>query len=110
MGRSKYLGELEQAILLAVLRLGDEAYGTAIRRELEACTGRSVSHGAAYITLDRMEDKGLLTSSLGTPTPGRGGRRKRFFSLTPAGVEALRASRRALLSLWSGVEERLEKP
>ena len=79
---TKYLGELEQAILLAVLRLGDAAYGLAIRGELEACTGRKVSHGAAYTTMDRMQDKGLLESWLADASDSRGGRRKRYFKVT----------------------------
>lgn len=109
MAKTRYLGEFEQAILLAVLRLGDEAYGLAIRTELQDCAGREVTHGAAYSTLDRLEDKGLLQSWLGESTPGRGGRRKRHFEVTAAGLEALRSSREALLSLWSGVEEVLEE-
>ena len=109
MAGTRYLGEFEQAILLAVLRLGDGAYGLAIRTELEARANRKVTHGAAYSTLDRLEDKGLLKSWLGVSTPGRGGRRKRHFAVTDSGLEALRSSRKALLSLWSGVEEVLEK-
>lgn len=101
----KYLGELEQAILLAVLRVGEDAYGSRIRAELETVTGRRTSHGAAYVTLDRLQAKGLVRSRLGESTPGRGGRRKRLFEVTPAGVRALRASREALTKLWSGVEE-----
>ncbi len=106
---AKYLGEFEQAILLAVLRLGEGAYGRAIRQELEACTGRRVSHGAAYITLDRMQSKGLLESWLADPGPGRGGRRKRYFQVSAVGVKALRESREALMSLWDGVEKTLEE-
>lgn len=106
----KFLGELEQAVLLAVLRLGEGAYGLTVRQELEACTARRVTHGAAYSTLDRLEEKGLLESWLGESTPGRGGRRKRYFRVTETGVEALRLSRSALINLWSGVEEVLEKP
>lgn len=103
------LGEFEQAILLAILRLEDGAYGVAIRQELKACTGRKVSHGAAYVTLDRLQAKGLLESQLGESAPQRGGRRKRYFRVTPAGIEALRASRKALMTLWSGLEEVLEE-
>jgi len=106
---NKYLGEFEQAVLLAVMRLGDEAYGLAIRKELQAQTGRTVSHGAAYITLDRLEAKELLSSRMAEADPDRGGRRKRFFSVTAAGMEALRLSRRALLNLWSGFEDVLEE-
>lgn len=106
----EYLGEFEQAVLLAVLRVGDGAYGLAIRRELAESTGQEVSHGAAYVTLDRLETKGLLESRLEDPTESRGGRRKRYFRVTAAGIEALRDSRERLLSLWSGIEEILEEP
>ncbi len=108
MGDTKYLGEFEQMVLLAILHLEDGAYGLAIRHELEKRTGRQVSHGAAYITLDRLEKKGLLHSELGDPTPGRGGRAKRYFHVTPVGVAALRESRKALQSLWGGLETVLE--
>jgi len=110
MSNAKFLGEFEQMVLLAVLRLDDDAYGLSIRKELEARTGRRVSHGASYVTLDRMEAKGLVESRLGEPVQGRGGRAKRYFRVTPDGVQALRASRAALQSLWSGVEEVLEEP
>jgi DNA-binding PadR family transcriptional regulator len=106
---TKYLGEFEQAVLLAVMRLRNDAYGLAIRKELEARTGRNVTHGAAYITLDRLEAKGYLSSRMADPDPDRGGRRKRFFQVTAAGMESLRASRRALLNLWSGFEDVLEE-
>jgi len=108
MGDIKYLGEFEQMVLLAILHLEEGAYGLAIRRELERRTGRTVSHGAAYITLDRLEKKGLLRSELGEPTPGRGGRAKRYFQVTTAGVAALRESRKALQNLWGGLEAVLE--
>jgi DNA-binding PadR family transcriptional regulator len=107
---SRFLGEFEQAILLAVLRLGDAAYGRAIRQELEARTGRRVAHGPAYITLDRMQSKGLLESWLADVSEARGGRRKRYFKVTAAGIKALRESRGALMRLWDGVEDVLEKP
>jgi len=105
MAQARYLGEFEQTILLAVLRVGDGAYGSSIREELETCTGRKVSHGAAYVTLDRLEAKGLVSSELGGSAPGRGGRRKRLFRVTLPGLAALRASREALGKLWQGVEE-----
>jgi DNA-binding PadR family transcriptional regulator len=109
MAKSKYLGEFEQTLLLAVLRVGDGAYGSVIRKEVESCTGRKVSHGAAYITLDRLEAKGLVVSELGSSAPGRGGRRKRLFQVTAAGLKAVRASRDALSKLWQGVEELSEE-
>jgi DNA-binding PadR family transcriptional regulator len=106
---ARYLGEFEQALLLAVLRVGDGAYGLSIRRELEAHTGRRASHGATYVTLDRLVAKGLLESRLDDSTDARGGRRKRFFRVTPQGLEALKASRERLLSLWDGIEEIFEE-
>jgi DNA-binding PadR family transcriptional regulator len=105
MASSKYLGEFEQALLLAILRVGEGAYGSSIRKELQVCTGRKVSHGAAYVTLDRLEAKGLVRSGLGDAAPSRGGRRKRLFRVTEEGLAALRESRDALVSLWRGVAE-----
>jgi DNA-binding PadR family transcriptional regulator len=104
MGRDGYLGEFEQMLLLAALRLGDEAYGAAMSEELEASVGRRVSRGAIYVTLDRLEAKGLLTSRMSAPRAERGGRPRRMISVTPEGVEALRESRVALETLWDGVE------
>lgn len=99
------LGEFEQVVLLAVLRLGEKAaYAVAVRGEIEARTGRSVSRGSVYITLDRLEIKGYLRSWLGEPTPERGGRAKRFYTATPRAVQALRQSRDALLALWRGLD------
>ena len=109
MNKVSFLGELEQIVLLTVLRLGDDAYGTAIRSELESRTGRSVARGAIYITLDRLVKKGYLSSRLGDPTPERGGRAKRYFTLTRDGVAALKDSREALLKLWSGFESLLQE-
>src|SRR5216117_126804 len=100
MTRREHLGELEQIVLLAVLRLGDEAYGVPIRREIERRTGRSLTVGALYRTLDRLEAKGYLTSWFGEPTAERGGRSKRYFRVRPVGVRALRASREALAAMW----------
>ncbi len=108
MDNNRYLGELEQMALLAVARLGDGAYGRAIRQELADRTGRRVSHGASYVTLDRLETKGYLTSTVGEPAPGRGGRPKRFFRVTPAGAKALQDTRAAFASLWDGLDEVLE--
>ncbi len=101
------LGEFEQVVLLAILRLGDEAYAVTIREEILACTGRDVSRGSVYITLDRLETKGYLRSWFGDPTPERGGRAKRYYTLRPRAIEALREGRRALVSLWRGIEEKL---
>src|SRR6266511_4569700 len=99
------LGEFEQVVLLAVLRLGDdEAYAVPIRDEILRCTGRDVSRGSIYITLDRLETKGYLKSYLADPTPERGGRSKRFYALRPLAVNALKESRRALVALWRGLD------
>jgi len=99
-----YLGELEQIVLLAVLRLGDEAYAVPILEQIEAQTGRKVARGALYTALDRLETKGCLRSRVGEPLPERGGRARRYFSVTPSAVRALKASRLALMRLWHGLE------
>jgi PadR family transcriptional regulator len=101
------LGEFEQIVLLAILRLDDDAYAVPIREEILACTGRDVSRGSVYITLDRLETKGFVRSWLGEPTAERGGRAKRYYALRPRGLEALKAGRRALVSLWQGIEAKL---
>jgi DNA-binding PadR family transcriptional regulator len=97
-------GGLEQMVLLAALHLGDEAYAVTIRREIEARTGRRTSRGALYTVLERLEGKGLLASRMGSPTPERGGRPKRFYRVTPSGVKALRGSKEAMVRLWRGLE------
>jgi DNA-binding PadR family transcriptional regulator len=107
MADPTYLGEMEQIVLLAVLRLGDGAYATPILEEIEAQAGRRVARGALYTALDRLETKGCLRSRLGDPLPERGGRARRYFSLTPAALRALKTSRSALLRLWRGVESQL---
>src|SRR5688500_7597766 len=96
----EHIGELEQIILLAVLRLGDDAYGVPIRAEIESRTGRLLTVGALYRTLDRLEEKGYVSSQFGEPTPERGGRSKRYFTVRPAGIRALRTSRDALAAMW----------
>jgi DNA-binding PadR family transcriptional regulator len=101
------LGEFEQLVLLAVLcaSQGDgEAYGVTIHAELERRTRRRVARGAVYMTVDRLEKKGLLTSSLTEPLPERGGRARRCYRVTKPALAALRESRRALLSLWEGLD------
>jgi PadR family transcriptional regulator, regulatory protein PadR len=99
-----YLGELEQIVLLAVLRLGADAYAVPILEQIEKQTGRQVARGALYTALDRLETKGCLESRLGEPLPERGGRARRYFTVTPAAVRALKASRQALMRLWRGLE------
>jgi len=103
------LGEFEHVVLLAVLRLGDAAYAVTVREEIERRTGRHVSRGSIYVTLDRLETKGYLKSWLAEPTAVRGGRAKRFYTLRPRAVALLRDSRRALLQMWRGVDELLER-
>ena len=103
------LGEFEQMVLLAVLQRRDDAYGITVHEELSRHTRRPVARGAVYMTLDRLEKKGLLRSSLSEPTGERGGRAKRCYALTKSAVQALKASRSTLLSLWSGLEPVLEK-
>jgi PadR family transcriptional regulator, regulatory protein PadR len=98
------LGEFEQVVLLAVLRLGDEAYAVSVGDEILRCTGRTVSRGSIYITLDRLETKGYLKSRLADPTPERGGRAKRYYTLRPRALDALKETRRALVALWHGLE------
>jgi PadR family transcriptional regulator, regulatory protein PadR len=103
------LGELEQLILLAVLRLEDEAYGVMIVQELAARTGRKISRPSVYLTLGRLEEKGLLRSKMGDPTPERGGRAKRYYVVSATAMALLRESRRAYLNLCSGLEPLLDR-
>ena len=103
MGKGEYLGEFEQVVLLALIRLGDNAYGMTIRAEIEDRTGRAVSIGAVYATLERLEAKGYVSSWLADPTPERGGRAKRYFQLEPAGVAAVQRSKQMLTSMWKGL-------
>jgi PadR family transcriptional regulator PadR len=98
-----YLGELEQIMLLAVLRLGDEAYAVPILEQIEEQTGRKIARGALYTALERLETKGCLRSRVGDPLPERGGRARRYFTVTPAAVRALKESRLALMRLWKGL-------
>jgi DNA-binding PadR family transcriptional regulator len=104
-----FLGEFEQMVLMAVLRLGDEAYAVTVREEIEQRTGRAVSRGAIYITLDRLEKKRYLESWLADPTPERGGRAKRYHKLSAAGATALKRSRAALEKMWQGLEPVIRK-
>jgi DNA-binding PadR family transcriptional regulator len=101
----EFLTDLELMILLAVMRLGDEAYGVTITREIEETTGRGVAVAVVYATLDRLQERGLVTSSVGDPTPERGGRAQRFFRVTARGLRQARVTRRALTALWTGVPE-----
>jgi DNA-binding PadR family transcriptional regulator len=105
---STNLGEFEQLVLATALRL-ERGYGAQLVRELESRAGREVLGGALYATLDRLERKGYLTSTMGEPDPQRGGRPKRFVEVTPEGVRALAAHRDTLLRVWEGLEQRLEE-
>jgi DNA-binding PadR family transcriptional regulator len=109
MGKAGLLGELEQLILLATLRLDGKAYAVSILAELQSKTGLSFSRGSVYVTLDRLEQKGYLESWFAEPTRERGGKAKRFFGLTPVGAEALKRARHALMSMWEGQEPVLEE-
>lgn len=101
-GRS--LAEFELVVMLAVVRVGEEGYSVTIRRDIEERTGRRVSRGALYVTLDRLRQKGLLDSWKGEPTAERGGRAKRHYRPTPAGLRAVQASREALEEMFDGIE------
>ena len=103
----EYLGNLELMVLLSLIRVGDQAYGVPISREIERRTGRDVALGSVYAALDRLERKGFVSSVLGDPTPERGGRAKRCYLLRPRAVGAPRESRRALVALWRGLETAL---
>lgn len=99
-----YLGEFEQIVLLAILRLGDGAYGVPIRQEIEQRAARPVTIGALYATLDRLEAKGYVTSWFSEPTRERGGRARRYFRLQPAGEEALARSKSMFDRMWQGLD------
>ena len=105
----EHLGDLEQIVLLAVLRLGDDAYGVPIRAEIENRTSRALTVGALYRTLDRLEEKGYVASRFGDPTPERGGRSKRYFKVRPPGLRALRSSRAALTAMWEGLDQQVSR-
>jgi PadR family transcriptional regulator PadR len=104
------LGEFEQLVLLALLRLGRDAYGASVTLEIEAQSGRVVSVAAVHTTLDRLEQKGLTRSRLGDPTPQRGGKKKRHYEVTPAGVRAVQHALRALRRMAKGLEGLLGDP
>src|ERR1051325_4790289 len=108
MAKNAYLGEFEQQVLLVILRLGDEALGPDIGRELEARAGRRVSRGALYTTFDRLEDKGLVRWRTIPGTEARDGLPRRLYSVTGAGVTALRAARDVVRKLWDGLDARLK--
>jgi DNA-binding PadR family transcriptional regulator len=108
MSRS-LLTDFELMILLAALRVGDDAYGVLIAREIEITGGRSVVLGAVYAALERLERNGLVSSSMGDPTPERGGRAKRFFRVTPRGIRAVKETQQALIALWADLPQLKER-
>jgi PadR family transcriptional regulator PadR len=98
------LGAFEQAVLLAIVRLGEGAYGRAILKEVQTRLGRPVAAGAVHATLERLEQKRLIASRLGSGTPVRSGRARRFYRLQPSGVRALNDARAVVNALWHGLE------
>jgi PadR family transcriptional regulator, regulatory protein PadR len=105
MTNRSYLGELELMLLLAVVHLGEDAYGVPISRELEENRGRRVSIGSVYAALERLEAKGLVTSNLGDPTPERGGKSKRYFRITNEGLRQVNETRQVLTRIWRALPE-----
>jgi PadR family transcriptional regulator, regulatory protein PadR len=99
---SEVLGTFEQAVLLAVVRLGKDAYGRAILKDVQERLQRDVVAGAVYATLDRLQDRGLVSSRLGSGTPIRGGRPRRYYDIEQAGVRALNESKAAIETMWDG--------
>lgn len=110
MTQKGFIGEFEQMLLLAILRKGDDAYGVEVRRELEERAGRTVTRGAFYTTLDRLQSKGYLRWEKRSVEGWRGGRPQRHFEVTEEGLEQLRRSRDALESLWDGLDRELAGP
>jgi PadR family transcriptional regulator, regulatory protein PadR len=104
MSSRDYLGEFEQIVILAVLRLDERAYGVTVRQEIESRTGREVSIGAIYATLDRLQAKGYVHSQLGEPTAERGGRSKRFFRVTGKGMSVLLRTQQAMKNMIKGLK------
>ena len=102
MGR-EFLGGFELLVLFALIRLGDDAYGVPISEAIEESSGRDVAIGSVYVTLERLERKGLVSSRLGEPTAERGGRAKTYFKVTAKGLREVRNAQRTLVNLWKGV-------
>jgi DNA-binding PadR family transcriptional regulator len=100
MRRRDYLGQFELMVLLAVIRIGEDAYGVPIARELEAASGKEVGLGSVYAALERLEDKALVSFTVGDPTPERGGRAKQYVQATAKGIRAARDARRTFVRLW----------
>ena len=105
MPRREFIGGFELLVLLALIRLGDEAYGVPIADAIAESSGREVAQGSVYITLDRLSRKGFVTSRMGEPTAERGGRAKTYFRITAKGLREVRRARQTLIKLWDGVPE-----
>jgi PadR family transcriptional regulator PadR len=105
MAKHEFLGSFELLVLLALIRLGEDAYGVPIAEAIEESSGREVAQGSVYITLDRLERKGLVSSTLGEPTSERGGRAKTYFRVTAKGLREVRQARRTLINLWDRVPQ-----
>ena len=105
MAERLYLGEFELVVMLVVIRLGEDAYGVPISREIEQQTGRGVAFGTVYATLERLQKKGFVSSRLGDATPEQGGRAKRYFEVTPTGVRTVRETKQTLVRLWQGLRQ-----
>jgi PadR family transcriptional regulator len=105
MAKRSHLGDFELIVLLAVMRLGDDAYGVPISREIEQQSGREVALGKVYAVLERLEGRKLVSSYLGKPTAQRGGKAKRYFRITPNGLRKAQETREALIKLWHGLPE-----
>jgi PadR family transcriptional regulator PadR len=105
MAKRDFLGGFELLVLLATLRLGDDAYGVPIADAIEASSQKRVSVGSLYLTLERLESQGFVTSRLGDPTPERGGRAKTYYRVTGRGLKAVRQTQRTLVTLWTGVPQ-----
>jgi PadR family transcriptional regulator PadR len=105
MAKREFLGGFELLVLLALIRLGDEAYGVPISEAIEESSGKEVAMGSVYITLERLEQKAFVSSRLGEPTAERGGRAKTYFRITAKGLREVRQARRTLMNLWQGVPQ-----
>ncbi len=105
MAKQVYLGHYELMIMLAIMRLGEDAYGVPICREIEEQGGREIAVGSVYAALERLEEKGLVASAIGEPTPERGGRAKKYFSVTTKGLREVREAHRTLAKLCEGLRQ-----
>lgn len=110
MNTRAYVSTFELMVMLALARLGDDAYGVQIAAEIEGHSRRDVALGSVYAALDRLQTKGFATSQLGDPTPERGGRAKRYFRLTAKGVREARDAQRTLIGLWRGLPQLKGEP